>query len=346
MSIKNWATVIPTSLAASALILCPAAAQAVEASISGQVNRLIMHVNNGEESGFVHADNQVSGTRWRFAGQGDLNNELTVGLLYETQLQSNPSNRITANSLDSDGVGGNLGGGDNLSTRQSNVWVKGDFGKVTIGQGSGAADGSAEVDESGTTVIQYSGASADLLGAMEFGNSGVTVGTVRSNFDGLGRNDNIRYDAAIDDLALAGSLGNGSKIEASARYRMDNLKLMVALWDEGDSGSGNSGRAVSASWMREDGLNLTGAYSGDNRDGNPNNIYLKVGIKRGEDVFAIDWSETSDLGFGDAESFSLAWVRSMMQGVEVYATYRVESLDGVAGADDIDALAGGMRVKF
>jgi predicted porin len=346
MSIKNWTTVISTSIAVSTLILCPAAAQAVEASISGQVNRLIMHVNNGNESAVVHADNSVSGTRWRFAGQGDLSNDLTAGLLYETQLQSNPSNRITANSLDSDGAGGNLGGGDNFSTRQSNVWIKGNFGKVTIGQGSGAADGSAEVDESGTTVIQYSGASADLLGGMEFGNSGVTVNAVRSNFDGLSRNDNIRYDAAINDFALAGSLGNGSKIEASARYQLDNLKLMVALWDEKDSGAGNSGRAVSASWWRDDGLNLTGAYGGDNRNGSPNNIYLKVGIKRGEDAYAIDWSQTSDLGPGDAESFSIAWVRSMMQGVEVYASYRVESLDGVSGADDISALAGGMRVKF
>jgi hypothetical protein len=36
----------------------------------------------------------------------------------------------------------------------------------------------------------------------------------------------------------------------------------------------------------------------------------------------------------------------MMQGVEIYASYRVESLDGVSDADDIDALVGGMRVKF
>ena len=344
---KNYKTaVLHTTLATAALILMPASVQAVEVSVSGQVNRLLMHVDNGDESGVVHADNSVSGTRWRFAGEGELDNGMTAGLLYETQLQSNPSDKITADSLDSDGFNGDVGDGDHFSTRQSNVWVKGNFGKVTIGQGSGAADGSAEVDDSGTTVIQYSGANADLLGGMEFGNSGVTVSDARSNFDGLGRNDNIRYDAAINDFALAGSLGNGSKIEASARYKMDNLKLMFALWDEKDSGAGNSGRAVSATWTRENGLNLTGAYSSDDRDGDPSNLYLKVGIKRGEDVFAIDWSETSDLGQGDANSASIAWVRSMMQGVEVYASYRVESLDDVPDADDIDALAGGLRVKF
>jgi predicted porin len=147
-------TALKTTLAATTLILLPGAAQSVEVSISGQVNRLIMNVDNGAESGLVHADNSASGTRWRFLGSGDLDNGMTTGLVYETQLQSNPSSEITADTLDSDGIGGNVGGGDYFSTRLANVWLKGNFGKVSIGQNSGAADGSAEVDHSGTTVIQ------------------------------------------------------------------------------------------------------------------------------------------------------------------------------------------------
>ena len=213
--------------------------QAVEVTVSGQVNRLIMNVDNGVESGVVHADNSVSGTRWRFAGEGELDNGMTAGLLYEIQLQSNPSDGITVDSLDSDGGvdEGNLGGGNYFSNRQANVWIKGNFGKVTIGQGSGASDGSAEIDDSGTTVIQYSGSSADLLGGMVFGNTDVDVGDVRSNFDGLGRNDNLRYDAAIGQFGLAASLGNGDKFEASAIFKMEQLKLMVGFWDAKDSGA-------------------------------------------------------------------------------------------------------------
>ena len=200
-----------TTPATAALTLLPTSVQAVEVTVSGQVNRLIMNVDNGVESGVVHADNSASGTRWRFAGEGELDNGMTAGLLYETQLQSNPSDAITVDSLDSDGVGGDVGGGDYFSTRQANVWVKGNFGKVTIGQGSGAADGSAEIDDSGTGVIQYNGSSSDLLGSMEFGDSGVVVGDVRAYFDGLGRNDNIRYDAAIGDIGLAASLGKATR---------------------------------------------------------------------------------------------------------------------------------------
>jgi len=343
---NNKTTALNATLATAALILLPASVQAVEVTVSGQVNRLIMNVDNGVESGVVHADNSVSGTRWRFAGEGDLDNGMTAGLLYETQLQSNPSDKITVDSLDSDGIGGDVGDGDHFSTRQSNVWLKGNFGKVAIGQGSGAADGSAEVDVSGTTVVQYSGSSADLLGSMVFGNTKVKVSSVRSSFDGLGRNDNIRYDAAIGDLGLAASLGNGDKFEASVAYKIEKLKFKVGFWDQKDSGTGIAGSAVSASWGGDGGLNLSGAYGGDDRVGDPSNLYLKVGFKMGDNAFGVDWSETSDLGAGDADSISVAWVGSMMQGVEIYASYRVESLDGVAGADDIDALVGGMRVKF
>jgi predicted porin len=334
------------ALATSTVILLPASANAFEFTLSGQVNRLIMGVDNGEESGVVNADNSVSGTRVRTKGEGDIGNDMTAGFYLEYQLQSNPSDEITEDSLDSDGIGGDVGDGDNFSNRNANVWFKGNFGKVTLGQGSGAADGSTEADKSGTTVIQYASGSGDLLGSMEYGESGVTVGDARSSFDGLGRNDNIRYDAAVGDFSFAGSYGNGDKIEAAARYKMNNLEVRVAAWDGKDSNDDVTGAAISASWEAENGLNLTGAYSGDDRDDDPTNLYLKLGYKMGNNAYAVDWSETTDLADGDGSSASVAWVNQLMAGIEIYASYRVESLDDVDGEDDIEALIGGARIKF
>ena len=334
------------AIATGAAILFPASATAVEFEISGQLNRLIMNVDNGEEDGFVHADNSVSGSRVRIKGEGDLGNEVTAGIYWEYQLQSNPSSKITEDSLDSDGIGGDVGGGDDFSLRHSNVWFKGNFGKVTLGQGAGAADGSSEADKSGTTVIQYTSSSNDLLGRMEYGTSGVIVNGARSGFDGLGRNDNIRYDAAIDDITLAASLGNGDKVEVSARYNTDSLEVRVGLWDDKDSGDDVQGQAISASWLMGNGFNLTAAYGGDDSDEDPTNIYVKAGYKMGNDAFAVDWAESEDVGPGEASAVSVAWVRSMMQGVQVYASYRIESLDDVSGEDDITALTGGARIKF
>ncbi len=334
-------------LATSAAILLPLSTHAVEFTLSGQVNRLIMAVDNGVADGIVHADNSVSGTRWRIKGQGDIGNDMSAGLYYENQLQSNPSSKVTADSLDSDGSGGNVGKGDFFSVRQANVWIKGNFGKVTIGQGDGAANGSAEVDLSGTTVIQYSGSSADLLGSMEYGTSDVTVGQARSNFDALSRNDNLRYDGASGPISFAGSTGNGSKFELGFGYKVADLQAKIGFWDTGDSTATSiSGQAISASWVAASGLNLTAAYGGDDSTGDPSNIYFKVGFKKGDSAYAIDFSETSDRGAADATAISIAWVAKVMKGVEAYASYRVESLDNVAGADDVTALIAGGRVKF
>lgn len=337
---------LKTAVLSLALALSSGVAHAVEVSISGQVNRLLMNIDNGEAQGVVHADNTVSGTRWRFEGRGEVGHGMTAGLLYENQLQSNPSDRVSVETLDGDGQDGNVGFGDYFYVRQSNVWLKGNFGRVQIGQGSGASDGSAEIDLSGTNVIQYSGASTDLLGSMEYGGTDIIVYQTRSNFDGLGRNDNLRYDAAFGPVRLAASTGNGSKIEFGALYELDNFKVALGLWDQNDSGLGIRGQAISASWMAENGFNVTAAWSGDEGENkNPNNAYLKLGYRRGNHAFAFDVSETRDLGPADAGSYSIAWVGLMLQGVELYATYRVEKLDQ-DGADDIVALAGGARIKF
>lgn len=336
-------------LATSAVIMLPASANAFEFTLSGQVNRLIMNVDNGDKNGVVNADNSVSGTRVRVKGNGDIGNDLTAGLYYEYQLQSNPSDKVDADNLDSDGVGGDVGSGDEFSNRNANVWVKGNFGMFTLGQGSGAADGSTEADKSGTTVIQYPTSGGDLLGSMEYGDSGVTVSDVKNAFDGLGRNDNIRYDAAVGDFSLAGSYGNGDKVELAARYKLDDMEFRAAAWDTNDSTDNSiTGYAISGTWMAQSGFNLTGSYAGNDSDGDPRNIYAKLGYKTGKSSYGIDWAETQNLGSGhnDASSASLAWVYQAMAGIEVYASYRVEMLDGVDDEDDIDALIGGARIKF
>ncbi len=346
MSVRVKKTFFPIVMGASAILMLPAAAGAVEFQISGQVNRLIMNVDNGEEDGFVHADNSVSGTRVRIAGAGDYGDDMTVGMLYETQLQSNPSSDITVDSLDSDGIGGDVGDGDEFSNRFAYIWIKGEFGKVAIGQNSGAADGSAEVDLSGTTVIQYVGSNGDLLGSMEYGTSGITVGGARSSFDGLSRNDNLRYDGAVDKISFAASIGNGDKVEAAIGYNADTFLIKAGIWDKADSGDDVQGQAVSASWIAGGGFSLTGAYGTEDSDGDPENLYFKVGYRAGDHAFGVDWSETKDKAAGDADSVSVAWVGNLMDGLQVYASYRIESLDDVAGEDDITALVGGARLKF
>ena len=107
MSKPGQVAALARIMAAATLMLAPFAAAAVEVSLAGQINRLAMQVDNGGKNALVNADNSVGGTRFRFTGSGELENGMTVGLIYETQLQSNPSS-----NLDTDEVGGNVGEGD------------------------------------------------------------------------------------------------------------------------------------------------------------------------------------------------------------------------------------------
>jgi len=130
----------------------------------------------------------------------------------------------------------------------------------------------------------------------------------------------------------------------------DELELRVASpkYRKNKRTQGRSGHAISASWVAgKEGLTLTGSLSGDDRTNDPTNTYVKVGYKTGNDAYGIDYSITSDLAANgvDADSVSVAWVRNLMKGVQVYAMYRVETLD-VNNTDDITALLGGARVKF
>lgn len=67
------------------------------------------------------------------------------------------------------------------------------FGKISIGQGDGAANGTSEADLSGTSVIMYSGVN-DTAGSLTFRDSSgakipgdTDIGDTRNNFDGLSR---------------------------------------------------------------------------------------------------------------------------------------------------------------
>lgn len=74
----------------------PLAAQAFEATVSGQVNRALMWADDGIVSETHHVDNDNSGTRFRFTGTAaDVMPGVKAGLLFEVEFQSNASNDVS-----------------------------------------------------------------------------------------------------------------------------------------------------------------------------------------------------------------------------------------------------------
>lgn len=351
-----WKTVqksfwIIALMAAALLAVSPA--NAVDFKISGQINRAAMYVDDGSTAKWFFVDNENSSTRFRFTGSNEFDNSWKVGIVWEVEMQSNSSDEVSMDDTDIDGI--------TFRERKIEFWVGHKIGKLWLGQGDMASNGTAEVDLSGTDVAHYS-SSADIGGSFEFQDKGagvgITVGGSRSNFDGLSRRDRVRYDTpTFAGFYASGSVAGSSRWDAALRYAGDFgwAKLAAAgAWSEfGQSSKTTDSRlSTSASLLFDFGLSLTASYAiqdQDNKD--PWNIYGKVGYQFLEKHAAsVGWGRTENLSAKDdkGDSFSLAYVFSPWKSIEFYGTYMLHMLDRDMGSDPDDINIGfvGGRVKF
>lgn len=245
--------------------------------------------------------------------------------------------------------------------RKIEFWVSQEYGKLWLGQGDMASNGTAEVDLSGTTVAAYS-SPADIAGNFEFQDDGADIGVKvkesRSNFDGLSRQDRVRYDTPkFAGFYGSASIAGDSRWDGALRYSSDfgwaKLAAAGAYANLGTSSDTQDAIiSASASMLFDFGLNLTLAYGKTDQDGtDPWNWFGKVGYQFLEKHAAsIQYSRTKHLSAKDDEgdSFALAYVYSPWKSVELYGTYMLHMLDRDTGSDpdDINALFFGGRVKF
>jgi len=361
----------PALTSAAALIAMQVGASAyaaeddktVTAKLSGQINRGVLFADNGTDSDVIHVDNDNSSTRFRFVGEGNFSESSTVGITWESQFESNSTANVDINQ--------NNDGSSDFTERKLELWYKGDWGKLSVGQGDGAANGTSEMDLSGTSVVMYSGI-GDAMGGISFktddgayfgapddtGAAGrVRIKNVFSDFDGLSRNDRLRYDTpALGPIGLAISTTNGDAIELTGRLAQDvgaGSRVEAALgWVDGGDRSAFEQLGGSLSFLHDSGFNATVAFG--NRDFDEggreaDNAYLKLGYNAGAHRFAIDFASTDDLSQdGDEfESVGLGWNWRHSNSVEIYAIFRTHRLDrpGV-NVDDVNGVLIGSRVKF
>ncbi|MEJ2223076.1 MAG: porin, partial [Desulfobacterales bacterium] len=145
------------TMAISILLILPAA-QALDFKVSGQVNRAVLWGDNGNDDDVKFVDNENSSTRFRFTGSNEFDENWKVGFKWENQMESNSS----IDDDDNDGNGfGDLDIGENgdlgdvtFTERHMDIYVEhSKFGKLSLGQGDTASNGTSEVDLSGTTVV-------------------------------------------------------------------------------------------------------------------------------------------------------------------------------------------------
>ena len=333
---------------------------AMEFKVSGQLDRAFTVADNGNETDYASVDNIGSNSRFRFTGNEKMANGMNVGFIYEMSV-------VQFGSTEFD-IGKNSGGGDvNLDTRKIDIYLEGDFGKVSFGKGDGAGYYANMMDYSGT--LYYGGGawytlySSGISFVDDNGNQLYKIGQTNSVFNAVGRQERIRYDSpSIGGLVLSTSLDNGNAYELAARYHVDlpGAKLATGLsWvDTNDlniEASPTNGQpltpgsefkakqvlSASASLLLDGGLNFTVSYGNDKTDAMANagqanqegfdatNLFGQVGYSTGDHHFAVNYGETKDLIVEGTKGsqIGLAYVYDWSSAVRLFSSYHLYSLD-------------------
>jgi predicted porin len=217
-------------------------------SISGQVNRALLWGDDGHDSKLHQVDNNNSSTRFRIVGEAKPIYETVVGMDLETEIRPNSSATQTLTQNQPQPASAVT-----FTVRQAEAYMANpEYGGVRLGFGSTASYLTAEVDLSGTAVASYVQV-PDFNGGFAFREKGAAmvpggprgalvpspansfgpaVGSVFNFFDGLGRDDRIRYDSPVwGGFQLSASLLDGGAADLAARFarQYDDFQIVSAI---------------------------------------------------------------------------------------------------------------------
>ena len=216
------------TVAIAGALAAPLAAQAVDFTISGHINRALFITDNDAGTASSVKDNGSSGTRVRVTGSGEMDAGGSAGVNLE------------------------YAAGSTMTLRYGEVWYGGEFGKVSVGKGDQGGEGSV-----------YPGQNAAIWIAHGQDKGASTLGDYFGSLDGGdGRIERLRYDTpSVGPLSAAVSVGNGDQVSAGITVSQDiggtafSAKLGTVQWP-GDK----STVSASAGVKLPSGLIVSGAW--------------------------------------------------------------------------------------
>ena len=347
----------------------------VNLKLYGHANRAYLWADDGDSSDSYFVDNDNSSSRVGAIATAQVTDDISFGGQFELEYQSNPSNVVSQDNKNP----GDSGDGTGFDERVVEATVTSKrFGKLYLGKGYTASDGTSEVDLSGTSVVMYSSV-ADSAGGIKFYDDdsdtlpGTKVGHVFDNFDGLSRRNRLRYDSPTfwgfslqgsvlsdgGDVALkyAAKWGENWKFAAAASYANPQAQSVGDTIDSQVSGS--------ASILHSTGLNLTlaGGYGDlkhdavtkitdgadaddEGRSDDPFFGYVKLGYRAkffdfGATRFSADYGryENRSQDNDEADTVAVGVVQDLSKwGMEYYLAWRYYDLDRDEGTTDFDEI--------
>lgn len=327
---------------------------AVDFDFYGQVNRGVMSVDDGQETDSYFVDGSTSSTRVGARGEARVNDSLSAGVKIEAEYQSNASSDVS--QLDPSVS-------PELDERYAEVFISGDWGRLSLGQGDGAANGIVERDLSGTMLAHFS-MTPTVGGSVRFrdGESfGPPIGATINAQDFESRYDRLRYDVSIVDgldLAISSGSNEGDNIHEISGVYLNESRLGAIRATAGFSlreiGGVNGDRETlggSLAYLAPNGFNAFVAMSHrqDDADYEGQFYYSKLGYREGAHRFSIDYARGEDyLEEGDvSQQVGLGYVYQATDWLELYGLAKRHYLDSdTADYDDISILMLGTRLKF
>ena len=384
----NIKTTLKTSVAAAALFAV--AVPSVEAgtvsngngnsvTLSGQVNKAVFYVDDGKSTRGAIGDNDNSGSRFRILGSGKVNEALSVGTALEVEFQDNALNNFTvddtnANSTDS-GANGDSGFGQSsfVQRRMEAYFNHKQFGKLSIGQGPTASDGTAEVSLSGAGMAAgggflFNGDNVKIRTANQASNvfGAKTWGSVTTNLDGGSRSDRVRYDTPtfagfqVSGSAISGGAGDVA-VRYSGKFGGVAVKGAASYYNQSSlSTSTNDQWVVSAAAEHDSGLNVRGQYGKADMIGATRDDIEIWSIGLGYDASLTSMGQTSfvtsytsnenvSANKDDATFYDFGVVQHISDvGTELYLGVTFLEFDdaGATNYEDAMGVLAGTRIKF
>ena len=340
---------------ASALAL-PMGAQAVEFAVSGHVNRAVIVVDQDGytedadlDGDLQHVDSNASETRFRFKGSEDIGG-MTAGVNLE------------------------LGRPGNWRTRHAAVNLSGEFGMLTLGHTSEAADGMAHADGAFNGGSWLAGVSNWCAyagsGPACPSNDGDRIDVLRYDTPALGpakvavsTGNNERWSTQLTVASSAGDVDYNFRIGYIAEFdKQPKVAAKPASFspDHNDEGEHVETPAMPATTKTEkDGDVLTTsaavnfgqgttvgvAWSKDEMPGSTDEheyTYLMVDQSYGDGSVGAYWKQ-GEVGNKEGTLWGVGLGHSIGGGATAYAGFRHVEEDG---KDDLNLYLAGMRVTF
>ena len=314
-------------------------------TISGQVNRAVMFLDDAQGSQVLNVDNDASSSRVRFIASAPMKNGMKAGARIEVQLESEPSNNANNN---------NQGAEPGFGARHIDVYLSGPFGKITTGQGSTATDGILYANDMATSL-------ADINGEPSLGADAIVLGATtlaQLSFGDGGREDRIRYDTpTLFGVTGSVSYGNEGHIQVAANYggKFDGGHINARIGYESVSTGNNDAYQVAGSaGVTVSGFSVNAAMATRESDTAGDDAFYWMTMagwagrlnSLGKTGFGVQYGHNNGNGaINQVRIIGVGMTQDLAPGTTAYASYKNYKAN-LAGSEAANIGMVGMRVKF